>query len=46
MLNGPMIACFVVYDEFQHYKSGRLYLLAGELEYFLEKYFSFFEMRI
>uniref|UniRef100_A0A915EN76 Peptidase C1A papain C-terminal domain-containing protein n=1 Tax=Ditylenchus dipsaci TaxID=166011 RepID=A0A915EN76_9BILA len=22
MLNGPMIACFVVYDEFQHYKSG------------------------
>ncbi|KAI1710988.1 papain family cysteine protease domain-containing protein [Ditylenchus destructor] len=22
MINGPMVACFVVHDEFQHYKSG------------------------
>ena len=22
--NGPMLACFVVYEEFQHYKSGTL----------------------
>uniref|UniRef100_A0A915E2N7 Peptidase C1A papain C-terminal domain-containing protein n=1 Tax=Ditylenchus dipsaci TaxID=166011 RepID=A0A915E2N7_9BILA len=33
MLNGPMIACFVVYDEFQHYKSG-IYDSWGENGFF------------
>lgn len=23
LLNGPLVACFVVYDEFQHYVSGK-----------------------
>ena len=24
-MNGPVLACFVVYEEFQHYKSGEFF---------------------